>query len=111
LVLTKNKKNAAPGNKPNNNCFFIGYLVDEAKIINVENVIKATFLLKVVDGLDFVLVPCELWGSAADYFSKKFVKNDKIWVQATFKTDKWQKNGNLRTKNIYRVNSFGLSNE
>lgn len=97
--------------KPNNNCFFTGYLVDEAKVVKIENTLKATFLLKVMDGTDFVLVPCELWGSSADCFANKFVKDDKIWVQCTYKTDKWVRDGNLRTKNIYRVNNFGSSNE
>ena len=93
--------------KKNNNCYFEGILAGNPKEIQIDNVIKATFLLKVSDGSDFVLIPCELWSNAAELFLNKYQEGDSTWIQCTYKTDKWKKDGEIRTKNIYRVNHFG----
>ena len=94
--------------KYNNNCTFNGILVDNPKSIQVEETTKATFLLKIQDNNnDYILIPCELWSNGAEFFVNNFVKDDKVWVQCTYKTDKWKKDGELRTKNVFRVNTFG----
>tara|TARA_Y100000296_G_C5027452_1_gene182995 strand:+ start:239 stop:628 length:390 start_codon:yes stop_codon:yes gene_type:complete len=103
-----------------NNCHFIGRLVQDPELTDVNETSVVRFTLAVneyrkskdgekskkVDYLDF-----EAWDSGATTIDRYCSKGDEIAVMACARQDKWtDKDGNRRSKIKFRVNKFKLFN-
>ena len=103
-----------------NNCHFIGRLVADPELndVNETSVVRFTLAIneyrksrdgeksKKVDYLDF-----EAWDTGATTIDRYCKKGHEIAVHATARQDKWtDKDGNRRSKIKFRVNRFKLFN-
>tara|TARA_R100000808_G_scaffold5713_1_gene17219 strand:+ start:49912 stop:50304 length:393 start_codon:yes stop_codon:yes gene_type:complete len=103
-----------------NNCNFIGRLVADPELndVNDTSVVRFTLAIneyrksrdgeknKNVSYLDF-----EAWDTGATTIGKHCRKGDEIAVLASARQDKWtDKEGNRRSKVKFRVNKFKLFN-
>ena len=101
-----------------NNCHFIGRMVQDPQLteVNDTNVIRFTLAIneyrkskdgeknKQVNYLDF-----EAWDSGATTIGRYCIKGDEIAVICGARQDKWtDKEGNRRSKIKFRVNKFKL---
>lgn len=55
---------------------------------------------------DMAFHDCEVWEKAADYIAENCKKGDALLVQATTRTDTWEKDGAKRSKLKFRVTNF-----
>ena len=103
-----------------NSCHFIGRLVSDPELtdVNETSVVRFTLAIneyrkskdgeksKKVDYLDF-----EAWDSGATTIDRYCSKGDELAVMATARQDKWtDKDGRKRSKIKFRVNKFKLFN-
>jgi len=51
-------------------------------------------------------VPCVAWDSGADLIHQLFHKGDPILVEGTLREEKWEKEGEKRSRFIVRVSNF-----
>lgn len=49
---------------------------------------------------------CSAWGNTGDNIAKFFIKGQKIAIVGTLKQDRWEKDGEKRSKVVIRVDSF-----
>ena len=101
-----------------NNCTFIGRLVSDPELIEVNdtNVVRFTLAIneyrrqkdgtkkRKTDYFDF-----EAWDSGATTISKYCFKGDEIAVSTTARQNRWEdKEGNKKSQVRFRVNNFKL---
>jgi single-strand DNA-binding protein len=51
-------------------------------------------------------IDCELWDTAADYFYNNFVKDDKIYIDGILRQERWEKDGQNKSKTVIRITHF-----
>lgn len=100
---------------PKNNCNFIGNLVRDVELKHVgENeTALAEFTLAVSeynpsaeDKQDVCFVRMRAWSKGAETLAKLGSKGSQLAVSASLKQDRYEKDGEKKVYDYYRVNSF-----
>lgn len=55
---------------------------------------------------DTTFIPCEAWDTGAETIGKIFLKGDPILIEGSIKEERWEAEGNKRSRLKLRVNRF-----
>jgi single-strand DNA-binding protein len=97
-----------------NNCVFLGRLTHdpEVRYVNEKAVLNFTIALnekyksgdKYVENVSFLDIVA--WERKAEVIAEYFNKGDLILVHASARTESWEKEGQRRSKIVFRLNDF-----
>lgn len=91
--------------------------VHDPELIDVGNTVKTNFklfynhkrydnfnnLIKEPHTFDF-----ECWDSAAEFICNNCRKGDEIYIEAIAKQETWTKDGQVRSKTVFRIEKFNI---
>jgi len=90
-----------------NNCNFLGRLTRDVELRHTASgKTVASFGLAVGNGEFVDFFDCVAWGQQAENLAKHFQKGELIALECSARLEKWEKDGEKRSKVVFYVNRF-----